>query len=280
VSGALAASAGLAGLAVAAALARPRQRRLADALPPPPKPPRSAGTGRTPERTPQAACVLAAVAAVLVLGLPTGLLVGLPVALVGPPLLRGLEPAAARREREQLAADLPLVLDLLGACLSGGATLPSAAAAVAEAVPGPAGRRLAAVRAALSVGTPAHEAWQCLSGSGPSERGGEDGTGAAATGDVGRPVGRQRSSTGLDDPLAPAARALARAAEGGAPVADAVARLAVEARAVRRAGGEQAARRAGVLAVAPLGLCFLPAFVLLGVVPVVAGLAAPLLEAL
>jgi hypothetical protein len=30
-----------------------------------------------------------------------------------------------------------------------------------------------------------------------------------------------------------------------------------------------------VLAVAPLGLCFLPAFVLLGVVPVVAGLAGP-----
>jgi hypothetical protein len=32
-------------------------------------------------------------------------------------------------------------------------------------------------------------------------------------------------------------------------------------------------RRAGVLAAAPLGLCFLPAFVLVGVVPVVTGLA-------
>lgn len=31
-------------------------------------------------------------------------------------------------------------------------------------------------------------------------------------------------------------------------------------------------RRAGVLATAPLGLCFLPAFVLIGVVPVVIGL--------
>ncbi|MCA1721019.1 MAG: type II secretion system F family protein, partial [Actinobacteria bacterium] len=83
-----------------------------------------------------------------------------------------------------------------------------------------------------------------------------------------------------DDPLAPAARLLARAAEGGAPVADTVARLAQDARAVARAAGEQAARRVGVLVVAPLGLCFLPAFVLLGVVPVVLGLAGPLFASL
>jgi pilus assembly protein TadC len=34
-----------------------------------------------------------------------------------------------------------------------------------------------------------------------------------------------------------------------------------------------AAERAGVLIAGPLGLCFLPAFVCLGIVPVVAGLA-------
>ncbi len=56
-----------------------------------------------------------------------------------------------------------------------------------------------------------------------------------------------------------------------------MARLAAEARADRAARGQAAAERAGVLAVAPLGLCFLPAFVLLGVVPVVAGLVGPLL---
>ncbi|MCU1692975.1 MAG: hypothetical protein JWM64_2066, partial [Frankiales bacterium] len=60
----------------------------------------------------------------------------------------------------------------------------------------------------------------------------------------------------------------------------AVARLAAEARASATARAEQRARRAGVLAVAPLGLCFLPAFVLLGVVPVVVGLAGPLLASL
>ncbi|MFB9964969.1 hypothetical protein ACFFOP_20530 [Sinosporangium siamense] len=34
-----------------------------------------------------------------------------------------------------------------------------------------------------------------------------------------------------------------------------------------------AARRVGVYAVAPLGLCFLPAFVVVGVVPTMVGLA-------
>jgi hypothetical protein len=33
----------------------------------------------------------------------------------------------------------------------------------------------------------------------------------------------------------------------------------------------------GVKAVAPLGLCFLPAFVLLGIIPVVAGLASAII---
>jgi hypothetical protein len=60
----------------------------------------------------------------------------------------------------------------------------------------------------------------------------------------------------------------------------AVSRLAAEVRAERRSAAEQAARRVGVLAVAPLGLCFLPAFLLLGVVPVVVGLAGPLLRSL
>jgi tight adherence protein B len=38
------------------------------------------------------------------------------------------------------------------------------------------------------------------------------------------------------------------------------------------AEGQAAARRAGVRIVGPLTLCFLPAFVLLGVVPAVVGL--------
>lgn len=200
---------------------------------------------------PAAASALAGVAVGLLVGPPLGLVAGLALAVTGPRLLGRLEPQAVRAEREQLQQDLPLVLDLLSACLAGGAALPAAAEAVGQAVSGPAGRRLLAVASALAVGSPPAEAWGALAGGDPAARD--------------------------SDPFGPAARALSRAAEGGAPVAAAVSRLAVQARAEARGRAEQAARRVGVLAVAPLGLCFLPAFVLLGVVPLVIALAGPLL---
>lgn len=199
---------------------------------------------------PVSACVLAGFGVALLLGGAVGMVLGLATALGGPRLLARLEPRAEREARERLAQDLPLALDLLAACLAGGASLPHAVHVVAQAVPGPCGERLARVGAALDVGTPPAEAWSRL---------------AAAT-DSGQ--------------AASAGRALARAGEGGAPVGAAVARLADDARADQRSRGEQAAERAGVLAVGPLGLCFLPAFVLLGVVPVVAGLVGPLLSGL
>ena len=227
---------------------RLRAAVVRDADPAPGGPPR-----RPAWSGPAAACLLAGLAVALLVAPPVGPALGLGLAAVGPRLLGCLEPRAVREQREQLLADLPLVLDLLAACLAGGAPLATAASAVAAAVPGPAGRRLSAVGAALAVGAAPADAWALLAGP------------AAAARD--------------DDPLAPAARALARAADGGAPVALAVARLATEARADVRARGEQAARRVGVLAVAPLGLCFLPAFVLLGIVPMVIALAGPLLSA-
>ncbi|PWU49675.1 secretion system protein, partial [Micromonospora globispora] len=46
-------------------------------------------------------------------------------------------------------------------------------------------------------------------------------------------------------------------------------RLADDLRADRSTAAEAAARRAGVLIVLPLGLCFLPAFILAGLVPVI-----------
>jgi hypothetical protein len=44
-------------------------------------------------------------------------------------------------------------------------------------------------------------------------------------------------------------------------------------RSTGRARTEAAVRRAGVWVLAPLGLCFLPAFVCLGVAPLVLGIA-------
>lgn len=220
--------------------------RLAEALP-------RARPLERPARWPPAAgaCLLAGLGVAALVAGPLGIALGLAVAAAGPGLLGRLEPRHSRHQREQLSADLPLLLELLAACLAGGAALPSAARAVAGAVPGPAGARLDDVCSALAVGIAPAQAWGRLAGD---------------------------TATGRnEDPLAAAARALGRAAEGGAPVAAAVSRLAAESRADARGRGEQAARRVGVLVVAPLGLCFLPAFVLLGVVPTVAGLAGPLL---
>lgn len=183
------------------------------------------------------------------LGGVLGLAAGAAAALLGPQGLRRLEGTAERDERRRLEADLPLALDLLAACLSGGATVATAATAVGSAVEGPLGERLLRVSAALAVGSPAEEAWAAL-------------------------------SAHPDDPLAPVARALSRSARSGAPVAAAVLRVGQEARAAARSRGEKAARRAGVLAVGPLAVCFLPAFVLVGVVPVVLGLVGPLLASL
>jgi pilus assembly protein TadC len=70
---------------------------------------------------------------------------------------------------------------------------------------------------------------------------------------------------------------MVRAAASGAPVAETLTRLADDSRAAARVAAVTAARRVGVQVVAPLGLCFLPAFVLLGIVPVIAGLAADVL---
>jgi pilus assembly protein TadC len=220
---------------------------------------RTAAEGAPEVRHLLPACLLAAVAVAWVVGGAVGLVLGVAVVIGGPRLLAGLEPAAARERRRRLADDLPLALDLLAACLAGGATLPQAAASVGAALGGPVGRRLDRVAAALAVGSPVEEAWAALAGASPP----------------GPADSRHRPTE--PDPLAPAARALARAARAGAPVVSTLARLAQDARAAGRSRAELAARRAGVLAVVPLGLCFLPAFVLLGVVPVVAGLVGPML---
>jgi pilus assembly protein TadC len=236
----------LAGTAVTCLTARPASlARLARRPRPATGPPAGVGS-----RQAWWACAAAAAGALAVLPLPLGLGTAAVLLGAGPRALSRLEPASVRRERLRLLADLPLLLDLLAACLAGGAGLQAAALAVGEAVPGPAGARLRQVAAALQIGTPPGAAWLALAGSDPD-----------------------------DDVLGPAARTLARAADSGAPVAATLARLGAEARAESRAAGQEAARRAGVLVVAPLGLCFLPAFVLLGVVPVVIGLAGPLLTA-
>ena len=75
-----------------------------------------------------------------------------------------------------------------------------------------------------------------------------------------------------DDVLAPLGRTLVRAESSGAPVADEVERLADELELASLSAAEDRARSVGVKAAIPLGLCLLPAFMLIGIVPTVAGL--------
>jgi pilus assembly protein TadC len=236
------ASAALLGLAVAVLLARPPARRRLDALGRPERPVGpAAGRGLPPSRP---LCLATGFVLWWLLGGPLGVATGAAVALLGPRFLDRLDDTA-QKEQEQLARQLPLALDLLGACLAGGGPLSAALSSVAAAVEGPCGRRLQRVAAALAVGTPPEDAFREL---------------------------------GSEGPAGSAGRALCRASEGGTPVAAVVTRVAADARRTAVVEARKRAKRAGVLAVGPLGACFLPAFFLIGVAPAVAGLVGPLLH--
>jgi pilus assembly protein TadC len=73
--------------------------------------------------------------------------------------------------------------------------------------------------------------------------------------------------------LAALGRVLVRAGESGSSVVLALQALASDSRATARAAAEAGVQRAGVWVLAPLGACFLPAFLCLGVVPLVLGIA-------
>lgn len=78
---------------------------------------------------------------------------------------------------------------------------------------------------------------------------------------------------GADDACQALMRLARRSANSGSALAHGVAELAEQSRQRAAAAASAAAERAGVLIAGPLGLCFLPAFICLGIVPVIAGLA-------
>jgi Flp pilus assembly protein TadB len=137
---------------------------------------------------------------------------------------------------ERRAADLPIAVDMLAAAMRAGAPPARAAEVVGEALGGPLGHRLVRVGTALRLGTRADEAWAPVAGIPGADR---------------------------------LRRAAVRSADSGAAMTGALGRLGDDLRAARAARAEAGAQRLGVLVVLPLGLCFLPAFLLTGVVPVV-----------
>ena len=154
-------------------------------------------------------------------------------------VLRRAEPPSARREREQVARTLPHLIQLYAATLRAGSEPVAGLGRVCVALPGPAADRLAPVVEHARWGSGGVEAWRVV----------ED-----------------------DDALVPLARAMVRSHASGASVVEVVERLADELERESLARAEDAARRVGVAAAVPLGVCLLPAFLLLGVVPTVAAL--------
>lgn len=165
---------------------------------------------------------------------PMGIVLGIGTGLG---LVAVMARMGSRVERQRDAAmrrQTPLVADLLAACVASGATIQRAVEVVAQAVDTPMSDAMTAVHRAMSLGAP--DPWGAL-------------------GEV------------------PLARALRRSADSGAPLGNTLNLIADEMRRDARLGAEAAARTAGVRAVLPLVACFLPAFLLVGVVPVVASLA-------
>lgn len=130
-------------------------------------------------------------------------------------------------------------LDVFAVCLSAGMSVAAAAAATAPSAPDRLGAVLRRAADLLALGADAETAW--------SPPPGESG-----------------------DALTRLAR---RSASSGSALAQGVGELAEQSRQDAGHAATAAAERASVLIAGPLGLCFLPAFVCLGIVPVVAGLA-------
>jgi Flp pilus assembly protein TadB len=189
----------------------------------------------------------AAAALFLLVGGLVGGVAAVAALLLMPRLLRRLEPRAVREHRDRLTRQSALLADLLAATLASGATARDALDVAAHAVGEPTASFLAPVVGAIDLGSDPTDAWG-----------------------------------GIDPPEAHRAivDALRRAHRSGAPASGVLARAADDLRREHRREVEVAARAAGVRAVGPLAACFLPAFLLIGVVPVVASLAAGLVGVL
>ena len=152
---------------------------------------------------------------------------------------------AASRHGDPLAA--AFALDVLTACLRSGMAVSAAAAATVSSAPPALAQVLRRAADLLALGADPVTAWS--------------------------------ATTAPNDHRAAALMRMARrSAASGAALAQGVSELAVEFRDDAADSARAAAERAAVLIAGPLGLCYLPAFVCLGIVPVVAGLAGDVLR--
>jgi len=229
-------------MAMASALVLPARPRPDGTPPPsPPSPVRAHDDGGWMLRHRWLLALLAGLGAWLFFAGGAGLIGGPVVTVVVWVMVGRSESPVVRRERDAVRRELPHVVTLLAAALRAGVAPVAAARLVCRALPGPATTRLDRTVARLELGADPAEVWSQLA---------------------------------QEPGLAPLGRALSRSHATGASVVTAVERLSDQLAREARGDVEDRARAVGVKAAVPLGLCLLPAFLLIGIVPLVAGLMA------
>ena len=151
-----------------------------------------------------------------------------------------VRPAGADAGADAGAGELAGSWELLAVCLRAGLPVATAVSAATEPLAGPIGRQLRRVAGLLALGADPATAW-------------------AGTAEL--------------PALVAFARAAGRSAGTGAALAHVAAAEAERLRAELLDSAQARAQRAAVHITGPLGLCFLPAFLVLGIAPVVIGLA-------
>lgn len=154
-------------------------------------------------------------------------------------------PWTQRRNRALLERQSPGALTVLIALLDSGIPISDSVRAAAESTAEPLGSALHEIAESLRMGASMRTAWQPLAHS---------------------------------DAWVPVLSAMERSARTGAALSSVLTHAAAEMRDERRSRATVAARKAGVRAILPLVLCCLPAFIALGIVPVVASFMAPIID--
>lgn len=180
--------------------------------------------------------IVAGAVAMLFVGGVTGVVVGCLIGVGARMAMNAAQQSTSRRRSDQRAMALPFALDVLAACLAAGTPLPRALKAAAMTTHNDLEPRLLQVGRALELGETVPEAFSRLNGLPGADR---------------------------------LTASVARSRESGAALATGFTRLAERLRIERSDHVTAAANRAGVWLALPLCLCFLPAFMLAGLVPVI-----------
>ncbi|MDO5749883.1 MAG: type II secretion system F family protein [Rothia sp. (in: high G+C Gram-positive bacteria)] len=155
---------------------------------------------------------------------------------------RARQSVGGGREKSETPVDISLMLYLLASQLQAGLNLLTALEAMAQALPASAhsmSRALQEISALLAAGVPWGQAWEPYSG---------------------------------EPALRTLRQALGSVWEAGSPSASMLVHAAEQHRNYRRRHAERIAAQLSVSLVIPLGLCSLPAFIALSVVPLLLGL--------